>query len=128
MPHLGIMTVLVHDYDDAIRFYLDALGFELSEDVALPDGSRWVVVRSAGVAGTGVLLARADTEAERARVGAQTGERVFLFLNTDDFARDHRRMSAAGVRFLEEPRYEAYGTVAVFEDLYGNRFDLIQPR
>lgn len=126
MPHLGLATLLVRDYDEAIRFYTEALGFELAEDTPQPEGRRWVVVRPVG-GQTGLLLARADTPEQLERIGAQTGQRVALFLNTEDFARDHQRMVAAGVRFLEEPRHEVYGTVAVFEDLYGNRFDLIQP-
>ncbi|MBP2477962.1 catechol 2,3-dioxygenase-like lactoylglutathione lyase family enzyme [Crossiella equi] len=121
------MTVLVRDYDEAIRFYTEALGFRLAEDTALPGGARWVVVRPDGDGPTGLLLALAEGPDQEERVGAQTGQRVFLFVHSQDFAADHARMTAAGVRFLEEPRYEAYGTVAVFEDLYGNRFDLIQP-
>lgn len=126
MPHIALVTLLVHDYDPAIAFYTGPLGFELVEDTDRGDGSRWVVVRPRGGAG-GLLLARADADAQRAGVGAQTGGRVGFFLHTDDFARDHARMTAAGVRFLEEPRHEPYGSVAVFEDLYGNRWDLLQP-
>ncbi|MET9507885.1 VOC family protein [Streptomyces flavidovirens] len=128
MPHIALVTLVVRDYDDAIAFYTDALGFELAEDTDRGDGSRWVVVRPPGsAAGTGLLLARAKDDAQLARVGGQTGGRVGFFLHTEDFARDHARMTAAGVRFLEEPRHEAYGSVAVFEDLYGNRWDLLQP-
>ncbi|MGW0523531.1 VOC family protein [Crossiella sp. NPDC003009] len=127
MPHLGLVTVLVRDYDEAIHFYTGALGFQLAEDVALPTGARWVVVRPEGAGPTGILLALAADPVELGRIGTQTGQRVCAFLNTEDFARDHARMTAAGVKFLEEPRHEAYGTVAVFEDLYGNKFDLIQP-
>ncbi|MGO1049096.1 VOC family protein [Crossiella sp. CA198] len=127
MPHLGLLTVLVRDYDEAIRFYTEALGFTLAEDVALPTGARWVVVRPDGASPTGFLLALAADPVELGRIGAQTGQRVFAFLHTEDFARDHARMVAGGVKFLEQPRVEVYGTVAVFEDLYGNRFDLIQP-
>jgi len=123
---IGLVTVLVDDVDAAIAFYVDALGFALAEDIAQPDGGRWVVVRPDGDHGAGLLLARAAAD-ERDRVGAQTGQRVAFFLQTDDFAGDHERMTAAGVTFLEEPRHEPYGTVAVFEDLCGNRFDLIQP-
>lgn len=127
MRRIGLVTVLVDDVDAAIAFYVDALGFVLAEDVAQPGGGRWVVVRpDAGENGAGLLLARATAD-ERDRVGAQAGQRVAFFLQTDDFARDHERMTAAGVKFLEEPRHEPYGTVAVFEDLCGNRFDLIQP-
>jgi catechol 2,3-dioxygenase-like lactoylglutathione lyase family enzyme len=128
VPHLGLITLVVRDYDEALTFYVDAVGFELREDTPRDDGGRWVVVAPPGATETALLLARATTPEQRARVGDQTGGRVGLFLNTDDFARDHARMSAAGVCFLEEPRHEAYGSVAVFEDLYGNRWDLIQPR
>jgi catechol 2,3-dioxygenase-like lactoylglutathione lyase family enzyme len=130
---IALVALVVRDYDEAIRFYVDAVGFSLVEDVPLGEGKRWVVVAPAGstagsAAGSAaMLLARAETDQERARIGDQTGGRVFLFLHTDDFARQQARMLAAGVHFLEEPRHEAYGTVAVFEDLYGNRWDLIQP-
>ncbi|MEV6396133.1 VOC family protein [Streptomyces sp. NPDC051907] len=128
MSFIALVTLVVRDYDEAIAFYTDALGFELVEDTDRGDGSRWVVVRPSGAgAGSALLLARAKNEAERGRVGAQTGGRVGFFLHTEDFARDHARMTAAGVRFLEEPRHETYGSVAVFEDLYGNRWDLLQP-
>lgn len=130
MRRVALVTLVVGDYDEAIRFYTEALGFRLVEDSPRPDGSRWVVVRTGfGECGTGtdLLLARARGEAQRARVGDQTGGRVGFFLHTDDFARDHARMLAAGVTFLEEPRREPYGTVAVFLDLYGNRWDLLQP-
>ncbi|MFC8074249.1 VOC family protein [Streptomyces sp. NPDC057307] len=126
MPHIALVTLVVRDYDEAIAFYTESLGFELVEDTDRGDGSRWVVVRPHGGAGA-LLLARASDDAQRGRVGAQTGGRVGFFLHTDDFARDHARMLAAGVRFLEEPRHEPYGSVAVFEDLYGNRWDLMQP-
>ncbi|MET8253069.1 VOC family protein [Micromonospora sp. NPDC005197] len=128
MAHLGLVAVLVREYDEAIDFYVGGLGFELVEDTARPDGSRWVVVRPVGARETSLLLARPSSAEQQARVGDQTGGRVGLFLHTEDFARDHARMVAAGVRFLEEPRHEAYGSVAVFVDLYGNRWDLIQPR
>ncbi|MCS0635479.1 VOC family protein [Streptomyces sp. LP05-1] len=128
MAHLALVTLVVRDYDEAIAFYRDALGFELVEDTDRGDGSRWVVVRPRGTApGTGLLLARAATDAQRAAVGTQAGGRVGFFLHTGDFAAEHARMAGAGVRFLEEPRHEPYGTVAVFEDLYGNRWDLLQP-
>ena len=125
---LSLISLVVADYDEAIAFFTRALNFELCEETPLGGGKRWVVVRPPGGAGSGVLLARADGPAQAARVGDQTGGRVFLFLETDDFDREHARMTAAGVRFVEEPRDEAYGVVAVFEDLYGNRWDLIQPR
>ncbi|CAL9363244.1 VOC family protein [Streptomyces sp. enrichment culture] len=128
MPHIALVALVVDDYDEAIRFYTEALGFRLAEDSARPDGSRWVVVEpGAAGGGTALLLARAKGERQRARVGDQTGGRVGFFLHTDDFARDRARMAAAGVTFLEEPRHEPYGTVAVFQDLYGNRWDLLQP-
>ncbi|MFI1566600.1 VOC family protein [Streptomyces sp. NPDC020490] len=128
MRRVALVTLVVDDYDEAIRFYTEALGFRLAEDSPRPDGSRWVVVESGtGSGGTGLLLARAKDEAQRARIGDQTGGRVGFFLHTDDFARDHARMLAAGVAFLEEPRHEPYGSVAVFQDLYGNRWDLLQP-
>ncbi|MFZ4153612.1 VOC family protein [Streptomyces pseudogriseolus] len=128
MRRIALVTLVVHDYDEAIRFYTEALGFRLTEDAPRPDGGRWVVVEpGAGNAGAALLLARAADEEQRARVGDQTGGRVGFFLHTEDFARDHARMTAAGVTFLEEPRHEPYGSVAVFQDLYGNRWDLLQP-
>ncbi|MER5856869.1 VOC family protein [Streptomyces sp900105245] len=128
MRRVALVTLVVDDYDEAIRFYTEALGFRLVEDAPRPDDSRWVVVEpGGGETATGLVLARAKDEDQRARVGDQTGGRVGFFLHTDDFARDHARMTAAGVTFLEEPRYEPYGTVAVFQDLYGNRWDLLQP-
>ncbi|MFN3582341.1 VOC family protein [Phenylobacterium sp.] len=126
---IALTALLVRDYDEAIGFYVEKLGFELVEDSGLDSGQgggkRWVMVRPKG-GQAGLLLARATGDQARA-VGDQAGGRVFLFIETDDFDRDHARMTAAGVRFLEAPRREPYGTVAVFEDLYGNRFDLIQP-
>ncbi|HWU08951.1 MAG TPA: VOC family protein [Streptomyces sp.] len=127
MSHIALVTLVVRDYDEALSFYTGALGFQLEQDTDRGDGSRWVVVRPPGTTGTGLLLARAEDAAQEASVGAQTGGRVGFFLYTEDFAGDHERMRAAGVRFLEEPRHEPYGSVAVFEDLYGNRWDLLQP-
>ncbi|MFG2460129.1 VOC family protein [Streptomyces sp. NPDC048523] len=128
MRRVALVTLVVDDYDEAIRFYTEALGFRLVEDTPRPDGSRWVVVRpDESESGTDLLLAHAKGEAQQARVGDQTGGRVGFFLHTDDFTRDHARMLAAGVTFLEEPRHEPYGSVAVFQDLYGNRWDLLQP-
>ncbi|MEU7481339.1 VOC family protein [Lentzea sp. NPDC042327] len=124
MRSIGLVTLVVRDYDEAIRFYVDGLGFTLVEDTPQGD-KRWVVV-SAGD-GASLLLAEATSEEQAARVGDQTGGRVGFFLTTDDFDRDHARMTAFGVRFLETPRDEVYGKVAVFEDLYGNRWDLLQP-
>jgi catechol 2,3-dioxygenase-like lactoylglutathione lyase family enzyme len=126
--HLSLVSLVVADYDEAITFFTRALNFELCEDTPLGDGKRWVVVRPPGRVGSGLLLARADGPAQAARIGDQTGGRVFLFLETDNFDRDHARMTAAGVRFVRGPRDEAYGVVAVFEDLCGNRWDLIQPK
>ncbi|MDB5437136.1 MAG: extradiol dioxygenase [Phenylobacterium sp.] len=128
MPmRLTLTALLVRDYDEAIGFFVDKLGFTLVADVDQGGGKRWVVVAPAA-GGAGLLLAKAADPAQAARIGDQTGGRVFLFLQTDDFAADHARMQAAGVRFLEAPRHEPYGTVAVFEDLCGNRWDLIEPR
>ncbi|WAX81528.1 VOC family protein [Streptomyces sp. KMM 9044] len=128
MRRVALVTLVVDDYDEAIRFYTEALGFHLAEDTPRPDGSRWVVVEpDAGTTGTGLLLARAKGDDQGARTGDQTGGRVGFFLHTDDFDRDHARMTASGVTFLERPRHEPYGTVAVFQDLYGNRWDLLQP-
>jgi catechol 2,3-dioxygenase-like lactoylglutathione lyase family enzyme len=123
---IGLVAVVVADYDEAIAWYTEKLGFILEEDTLFGDGKRWVIVSPERGSETRMLLACADGEAQRAAVGNQTGGRVFLFLRTDDFEHDHARMLAAGVRFLEEPRREPYGTVAVFEDLYGNRWDLIE--
>lgn len=127
MPQrLTLTSLLVADYDPAIAFYVDTLGFELREDSALSDGKRWVVVAPRG-GGGGLLLARAVDDRQRSAIGDQSGGRVFLFLETDDFERDHRAYTQRGVRFVEPPRHEPYGIVAVFEDLYGNRWDLIEP-
>lgn len=125
MAHLGLVALLVRDYDEAISFFTGALGFTLREDLPQGDGKRWVVVDPPG-GQTGLLLARAVGTEQEARVGDQCGGRVGFFLDVDDFAAAHARMTAAGVRFEEEPRSEAYGIVAVFRDLYGNRWDLLQ--
>jgi catechol 2,3-dioxygenase-like lactoylglutathione lyase family enzyme len=121
------VALVVRDYDEAIAFYTRKLGFTLVEDTYQPEqDKRWVVVAPAGASGTTLLLARASN-AEQARfVGNQAGGRVFLFLSTDDFWRDYHRMTAAGVSFVRPPSVAAYGTVAVFEDLYGNRWDLVE--
>jgi catechol 2,3-dioxygenase-like lactoylglutathione lyase family enzyme len=126
MAHLGLVTVVVAHYDEALAFYVGVLGFELLEDTRLDEAKRWVVVRPPGATETGLLLARAVNDAQRAAIGAQAGGRVAFFLETDDFPADHARMLAAEVRFVEEPRREPYGTVAVFEDLHGNRWDLVE--
>ncbi|MDQ6432752.1 VOC family protein [Mesorhizobium sp. LHD-90] len=128
-PQRRIATValVVAGYDEAIAWYTQKLGFMLFEDVDLGDGKRWVTVGPAQ-GGVRLLLAEASTEQQQTRVGDQTGGRVFLFLETDDFARDHAAMLVAGVTFREAPRREAYGIVAVFADLHGNLWDLIEPR
>lgn len=123
---IALTALVVGDYDEAIYFYVGKLGFVLAEDRALSPAKRWVVVRPPGAAEGGLLLAKASDDRQWEAVGNQSGGRVFLFLQTDDFDRDHAAFSERGVRFLEEPRREAYGSVAVFEDLYGNRWDLIQ--
>ena len=125
--HVALLSLLVRDYDEALAFYVGKLGFSLVEDSELGAGKRWVVV-APGPTGTRFLLAKASDDQQTALIGGQGGGRVWLFLHTDAFEADHVRMAAAGVRFLEEPRHEAYGSVVVFEDLYGNRWDLLQPR
>ncbi|UYV36645.1 VOC family protein [Rhodobacteraceae bacterium D3-12] len=122
---LGLVALLVPDYDVAIRFFRDVMGFALEQDEDQGRGKRWVVMRPSG-GGTGLLLARAVSAEQSAAIGNQAGGRVGFILNTDDFAADHARMVAAGVSFEEEPRQEAYGTVAVFRDLFGNRWDLLE--
>jgi catechol 2,3-dioxygenase-like lactoylglutathione lyase family enzyme len=124
--NLVAVTFVVRDYDEAIEWFTKVLDFELLEDAAMGGGKRWVRVRPRGGA-CALLLARAADDAQRAAVGNQTGGRVAFFLHTDDFARDHAAMTARGVKFIEEPRDEPYGRVVVFEDLYGNRWDFIEP-
>ncbi|MBS0565069.1 MAG: VOC family protein [Proteobacteria bacterium] len=126
---LAFVSLLVPDYDLALAFYVGKLGFDLIDDLPQGGGKRWVTVRppSAGQ-GCALLLARAASEAQAAAIGNQSGGRVFLFLETDDFTRDHAAMKAVGVRFEEAPRHEAYGTVAVWRDPWGNRWDLVQFR
>jgi catechol 2,3-dioxygenase-like lactoylglutathione lyase family enzyme len=124
---LARITLLVRHYDEALTFFTQALGFRIVEDTALPENKRWLLVAPVGSTGPALLLAQAATPAQNACIGNQAGGRVFLFLHTDDFWRDHRQMQDRGVKFLESPRQESYGTVAVFEDLYGNRWDLLQP-
>ncbi|MDH5835524.1 VOC family protein [Luteimonas sp. M1R5S59] len=123
---VAMATLVVADYDAAIDWYTAALGFALLEDRPLDAGKRWVVVAPTGGTGAALLLARASGDAQGARIGDQTGGRVAFFLETDEFARDHAAMQARGVEFLEAPRHESYGTVAVFQDLYGNRWDLLE--
>ncbi len=124
---IDAIALLVRDYDEAITYYTRVLGFDLIEDTPLEGGKRWVRVAPSGGRGTTLLLACAVGDAQTARVGDQTGGRVFLFLHTDDFWRDYAAMRSRGVQFAEEPRRETYGTVAVFVDLYGNRWDLLEP-
>jgi catechol 2,3-dioxygenase-like lactoylglutathione lyase family enzyme len=127
MPALALVTLVVRDYDAALAFYVGRLGFTLVEDTPIPEqAKRWVVVAPPGAPGCQLLLARATSPAQLARVGDQTGGRVFLFLTTDDFARDYAAFRARGVEFVREPKVESYGTVAVFKDLYGNLWDLVQ--
>jgi catechol 2,3-dioxygenase-like lactoylglutathione lyase family enzyme len=121
------VTLVVREYDEAIAFFTHQLGFHLLEDTILSDGKRWVVVAPNGSPTLRLLLARASTPDEIRSVGNQTGGRVFLFLLTDNFWDDYRNMQSRGVKFLETPRKESYGTVAVFEDLYGNKWDLLMP-
>ncbi len=125
--HLAYLTFLVRDYDEAITWFTRVLRFELREDAPCGAGKRWVRVAPPG-GGPGLLLAKAATSGQEAAVGRQAAGRVFLFLHTDDFRRDHAEYMARGVKFAEDPREEVYGTVAVFLDLYGNKWDLIQPR
>jgi len=121
------VALVVRDYDEAIAWFTGALGFTLVVDERLSPEKRWVVVAPGGDApGARLLLARAASDAQGSAIGRQAGGRVFLFLETDDFARDHAAFTARGVRFVEPPRREPYGTVAVFEDLYGNRWDLVE--
>lgn len=124
--HLAAIALLVRDYDEALAYYAGTLGFDVLEDTDLGQGKRWVRVAPPG-GHTALVLARAATPEQALHIGHQAGGRVFLFLHTTDFAADHARMRARGVRFLEEPRHERYGSVAVFEDLYGNRWDLLGP-
>ncbi|QBK29161.1 VOC family protein [Roseitalea porphyridii] len=123
---IALVTLVVPDYDAAIAFYRDALGFDLLEDTPLGPTRRWVRVAPKG-GGTALLLAQADGAGQHAAIGNQTGGRVAFFLETDDFERDHERFRRAGVRFAKRPRREPYGTVAVFTDPFGNRWDLIEP-
>ena len=123
---IGNIALVVESYDDAIEFYTQKLQFTLVEDTDLGGGKRWVQVAPPNSNGTNLLLAQASTESQTQAIGNQTGGRVFLFLQTNDFWRDYELMQKNGVRFNEQPREEAYGTVVVFEDLYGNKWDLLQ--
>ena len=128
MPQsLAHVTLLVRNYEEALAFFTEALGFRVIEDTPLPGDKRWLVVAPPGSGGTSLLLAQADTPEQVQQIGKQAGGRVFLFLQTDDFWRDYRLMQASDVKFLEAPRHESYGIVAVFQDLYGNKWDLLQP-
>jgi len=122
---LALISYVVRDYDEAIAFFTNVMQFELVEDTP-QDNKRWVVVRPRGGTGASLLLAKTDSPEQIAAVGNQTGGRVFLFLQTDDFQRDFEHMLLHGIEFMEEPRHEVYGTVAVFKDLYGNKWDLLQ--
>jgi catechol 2,3-dioxygenase-like lactoylglutathione lyase family enzyme len=125
---IGQLALVVRDYDEAIHFYVNVLGFSLIEDRMIPaQGKRWVVVAPRGSIGSRLLLARAVDDEQASRIGNQTGGRVFLFLYTDDFWRDYHAYQARGIIFVREPKAESYGTVAVFKDLYGNLWDLLQP-
>lgn len=126
---LALTAIVVRDYDEAIRFYVDVLGFQLVEDVLQPaQNKRWVVVKPQGASSGGLLLARAANDEQSSRIGNQTGGRVFLFLHTDDFWRDYDAYRARGVEFVRGPSEESHGTVAVFRDLHGNLWDLVEPR
>jgi catechol 2,3-dioxygenase-like lactoylglutathione lyase family enzyme len=124
---LAAISLVIPDYDDAISHYCDGLGFDLVEDTDLGSGKRWVLVAPPGAKETRLLLAKATQPEQAARIGDQTGGRVFLILHTDDFDRDYVRFKTAGVTFTETPRRESYGTVCVFRDRFGNLWDLLQP-
>lgn len=125
---IGLVSLVVDDYDDALAFFIGKLGFSLAEDTVVPAQSkRWVVVTPPGANGSRLLLAKASTEEQKSRIGSQAGGRVFLFLYTDDFWRDYERYQANGIVFVREPKREPYGMVAVFKDLYGNLWDLLEP-
>ena len=126
---IGAVSLVVRDYDEALAFYVGILGFTLIEDTFIPaQNKRWVVVAPPGSTGSHLLLARAVGAEQLSRIGNQTGGRVFLFLHTDDFWRDYESYRTKGVVFVREPAEESYGTVAVFKDLYGNLWDLVQPK
>lgn len=124
---LALISVVVDDYDEAIRYYCETLGFILKEDTAMAETKRWVVVLPSDNEGCGLLLAKGVGDEQRSRIGNQTGGRVFLFLHTDDFYRDYNLYNSRGVEFIREPAQEPYGIVSVFRDKYGNLWDLIQP-
>jgi catechol 2,3-dioxygenase-like lactoylglutathione lyase family enzyme len=122
------IALVVKDYDEAIKFYTEKLSFDLIEDTSLSKTKRWVLIKPKGETGPCILLAKAANEEQQSRVGNQTGGRVFLFLYTNDFWRDYNKMQADGIQFVRMPTEEAYGKVAVFKDLYGNLWDLIEPK
>jgi catechol 2,3-dioxygenase-like lactoylglutathione lyase family enzyme len=128
MPHIAAISLVVPDYDQAIAHYCDGLGFDLIEDTPLGEDKRWVLVAPKGAKETRLLLAKASKPEQTAVIGNQAGGRVFLILHTDDFARDHATFMAAGVTFMEAPRHEPYGTVAVFRDRFGTLWDLLEPK
>ena len=125
---LAQIAIVVNDYDEAIAFYTQKLNFILIEDTVLSETKRWVVVKPTGEGGCNILLAKAANEEQGSRVGNQTGGRVFLFMHTDDLKRDYENLIANNVEFVRQPTEEIYGTVAVFKDLYGNLWDLIEPK
>ena len=125
--HIAHIASVVRDYDEAIQFYTEKLHFTLVEDSVLTETKRWVLISPPGSAGCNLLLAKAANEEQKSRIGNQTGGRVFLFLHTDNFKRDYENLQEQGIKIVRQPTMEPYGTVAVFEDLYGNLWDLIEP-
>ena len=126
--HLAMVAIIVRDYDEAILYYTKTLSFILVEDTVLSESKRWVIISPPGSSGCNLLLAKAANEEQKSHIGNQTGGRVFLFLYTDDFWRDYKDLQEKGVDFVREPSSETYGTVSVFKDLYGNLWDLIEPK
>jgi len=126
--HVAHIALVVEDYDDAIDFYTQKIGFELIEDTKLSEEKRWVLVKPKGATETAILLAKAANTEQKSRIGNQTGGRVFMFLYSDNFWRDYHLMVEKGVKFVREPKEEVYATVAVFADLYGNQWDLLEPK
>ncbi len=126
--HIAHIALVVDDYDEAIQFYTEKLQFTLVEDTVLSETKRWVLISPNGSGECSLLLAKAANEDQKSRIGNQTGGRVFLFLYTDDFWRDYSKMQKDGIKFIRRPKIESYGTVAVFKDLYGNLWDLIEPK
>jgi catechol 2,3-dioxygenase-like lactoylglutathione lyase family enzyme len=126
--YIAHVSLIVDDYDDAIAFYTQKIGFELIEDTKLNAEKRWVLIKPKGATETAILLAKASNTEQESRIGNQTGGRVFIFLYTDNLWRDYHIMIEKGVKFVREPKEEIYGTVAVFTDLYGNQWDLLEPK